>query len=136
MFGVMDAEVAARAWADTWARAWRELNADVLEALYAPNAVFRSHPFREPQNPLDYARWALSEEEGRPEVWMGRPIVAGDRAAIEWWAAVIENGKRITLAGTSIISFGADGRVLEQHDYWGQTDGHRGPFRGWGQTPS
>ena len=127
----MDADAAARRWIDAWSRSWRELDADVLEPIYAPNAVFRSHPFREPQNPIEYARSALSEEEGRPEVWMGQPLVSGDRAAIEWWATVIENGKPITLAGASLIHFDPDGRVIEQHDYWAQTDGHVPPWQGW-----
>jgi hypothetical protein len=129
----MDAEAAARAWIDAWSRSWRELDAGVLEPIYAPDAVHRSHPFREPGNPIDYARWALSEEEGEPEVWMGEPIVSGDRAAIEWWASVIENGKTISLAGTSVVRFDAAGRAVEQTDYWGQADGRTPPFKGWGR---
>jgi hypothetical protein len=130
----VDVDAAARGWIDTWSRSWRALDADALEPVYAPGAVFRSHPFREPQNPIDYARWALGEEEGEPEVWIGEPIVSGDRAAIEWWAAVIENGKPITLAGTSIIRFGDDGRVVEQHDYFGEADGRTPPWEGWGRN--
>jgi len=137
MFGVMDAAAAARAWIDAWSRSWRELDAERLEPLYAADAVHRSHPFREPGNPIAYARWALSEEEGEPEVWMGEPIVSGDRAAIEWWASVIEHGKQTTLAGTSIVRFADDGLVVEQHDYWGQTHGRVPPWDGWGRaTPA
>ena len=128
----MDTAAAATAWASCW----RALDADVLEPVYAPDAVQRSHPFREADNPLDYARRVLGEEEGRPEVWMGDPIVADDRAAIEWWACVIENGRQISLAGTSILRFGEDGRVVEQTDYFGQADGRVPPFAGWGQTAS
>jgi SnoaL-like domain len=130
----MDTETAARNWIDAWSRSWRELNADLLEPTYAPDAVHRSHPFREPGNPIDYARWAFSEEAGEPEVWMGEPIVSGDRATVEWWATLIENGKEITLAGASIIRFGADGRAVEQHDYWGQADGRVPPWEGWGRA--
>jgi SnoaL-like domain len=133
----VDTDAAARRWIDAWSQCWRELDADLLEPVYAPDAVFRSHPFRDPQKPIEYARWALGEEEGAPEVWMGEPIVTGERAAIEWWAAVIENGKQITLAGTSILRFGADGRVVEQHDYFGQADGRVPPWEGWGRaTPA
>lgn len=128
----MDTDAAARAWADGWTRAWRALDADLLEPLYRPDTVQRSHPFREPGHPLDYARWALAEEEGEPEVWMADPIVSGDRAAIEWWAVIVENGKQISLAGTSIVRFGDDGRAVEQTDYWGQADGRVAPFPGWG----
>ena len=132
----MDTEAAAQAWADGWARCWRALDADLLEPVYARDAVQRSHPFREPGNPIEYARWALGEEEGEPEVWMGEPIVAGARAAIEWWAAVVENGKQVSLAGTSVIRFGEDGRAVEQTDYWGRVDGRVPPFPGWGSARS
>jgi SnoaL-like domain len=128
----VDAEAAARAWIDAWTRAWRALDAELLIPVYTADTVHRSHPFREPGNPIDYARWALAEEEGEPEVWMGDPIVAGDRAAIEWWAVVIENGKEVSLAGTSMLRFDADGRVIEQSDYWGSTDGRTPPWEGWG----
>jgi hypothetical protein len=127
----MDGEAAARAWIDAWTRSWQALDADLLTPVYVPDAVHRSHPFREPGNPIEYARWALGEEEGEPEVWMGDPIVAGDRAAIEWWAVLIENGTEVSLAGTSWLRFGPDGRVTEQHDYWGTTTGRTEPWRGW-----
>jgi hypothetical protein len=127
----VDADAAARNWIDAWSRAWRALDAELLEPIYAPDAVHRSHPFRDAGNPIEYARWALSEEEGEPEVWMGNPIVTGDRAAIEWWACLVENGKQVSLAGTSIVRFDADGLAVEQTDYWGQAEGRTPPFHGW-----
>ena len=130
----MDAQAAARAWIDAWTHAWRTLDAELLRPVYTDETVHRSHPFREPGNPIDYARWALAEEEGEPEVWMGDPLVDGDRAAVEWWAVVIENGKEVSLAGTSILRFDADGRVVEQSDYWGTTEGRAEPWAGWASS--
>jgi len=129
----VDAAAAARAWIDAWTRAWRTLDAGLLEPIYTDQTVHRSHPFREPGNPIEYARWAFGEEEGEPEVWMGEPIVTGDRAAIEWWAVVKENGQEVSLAGTSIVRFADDGRVIEQSDYWGSADGRTRPWQGWGR---
>ena len=129
----MDGEPAARAWIDAWSRSWRSLDAEPLATVYAPDAVFRSHPYREPQDPLDYARSAIAEEEGEPEVWMGEPIVSGDRAVVEWWASAIENGKLISLAGTSWLRFDADGLVVEQHDYFNECSGRVPPWSGWGR---
>ena len=103
----------------------------MLAPLYAEDAVFRSHPFRDPQPPLDYARWAYGEEEGEPEVWLGEPLVADDCAAVEWWAFVVENGEPVSLAGTSILRFDDDGRVVDQHDYWNSTPGRVPPWVGW-----
>jgi len=132
----MKAEPAARAWVEAWTRAWRALDADLLAPVYTAEAVHRSHPFREPGSPIEYARWAFGSEQGEPEVWMGEPIVAGNRAAIEWWAVVRENGKEVSLAGTSVIRFDEQGRAVEQTDYWGQSNGRTPPFEGWGQTPA
>jgi hypothetical protein len=130
----VDAEAAAREWADTWTRAWRALDAEILTPLYTPETVHRSHPFREPGHPIDYARWALAEEEGEPEVWMGDPIVTGNRAAIEWWALIIENGQEVSLAGTSVVRFDENGRTVEQTDYWGNADGRVPRWDGWGRA--
>jgi hypothetical protein len=127
----VNTEAAARRWADAWARGWRALDAEALHEIYTPETVHRSHPFREPGNPINYARWAFAEEEGEPDVWMGDPIVDGDRAAIEWWAVTIENGKELSLAGTSVVRFDADGRAVEQTDYWGAADGRTSPWDGW-----
>jgi hypothetical protein len=124
-------EEAARRWADTWLESWRAKDADLLAPLYAEQAVFRSHPFRDPQPPLDYARWAYAEEEGDPEVWLGEPLVADDCAAVEWWAFVVENGEPVSLAGTSILRFDDDGRVVDQHDYWNSAAGRVAPWEGW-----
>ncbi len=82
--------------------------------------------------PLDYARWALAEEEGDPEVWWGEPLLAGNRAVVEWWAVTVENGELVSLAGTSWLRFSPDGRVAEQHDYWGSIPGRALPWEGWG----
>jgi hypothetical protein len=132
----VETDTAARAWAETWHRAWHALDAELLRPLYTDRTVHRSHPFREPGSPIEYARWALAEEEGKPEVWMGDPIVSGDRAAIEWWAVTVENGKEVSLAGTSIVRFDSAGKAVEQTDYWGTAEGRTPPFEGWGQTPS
>ena len=128
----MDAEDAARAWIDAWTRSWRAKDADLLAPVYVEGARFRSHPFRKLQPPLDYARWAYSEEEGKPEVWMGEPVVSGDRAVVEWWAVVVENGVEVSLAGTSWLQFDEDGRVVDEHDYWGTAPGRNEPWPGWG----
>jgi hypothetical protein len=132
----VDATAAARAWIDAWLRAWRAHDADLLAPVYAAETVHRSHPFREPGNPIEYARRVFAEEDGEPEVWMGDPVVDGDRAAIEWWAVVTENGKQVSLAGTSILRFDEHGRTVEQSDYWGTAAGRAAPWNGWGQTPS
>ncbi|HSC92269.1 MAG TPA: nuclear transport factor 2 family protein [Gaiellaceae bacterium] len=126
---------AARRWAREWERAWREHDVAAVAALYAPGASFRSSPFREPQDPGSYAEWAFADEEPGADVRLGEPVVVdGDRAAVEYWASVRDReGVETTIAGISLIRFGADGRVVEQRDYWHQLGESRRPHAGWGR---
>ena len=80
----------------------------------------------------EYVSQAFAEEE-EPRVWMGEPVVGAHHAAVEWWAALRENGAETTLAGTSVLKFDADGLVIEQRDAWNQADGRREPPEGWGR---
>jgi ketosteroid isomerase-like protein len=123
----MDAEAAAQAWIERWSRAWPAGDADLLESLYAENVVFRSHPFRDPQAPADYARWAFADEDERlVELRFGEPVAGGSGAAVEYWAVLRRrDGTDTTLAGVAVIRFGHDGRVVEQRDYWDLADGRR-----------
>ena len=72
----MDATAAARAWVDAWERGWPAHDAEPIAARYAEGAVFRSHPFREPETARAYVERVFSEEEAEPEVWFGEPIAA------------------------------------------------------------
>jgi ketosteroid isomerase-like protein len=132
----VNAEAAARRWADEWATGWREHDSERIAALYAEGAGFRSAPFREPRIGPDgaraYADWAFADEDA-VECWFGEPIVSDDRAAVEYWAVITQQGKEETLAGIAVLRFGADGRVVEQRDYWHMEAGRREPPPEWGR---
>jgi hypothetical protein len=94
-----------------------------IAALYAPDAVFYSHPFRERQSPAEYVAWAFADQSAA-ECRFGQPLVEGRRAAVDWWAVVTANdGSRQSLAGTSLLVFDDAGLVLEQRDVWSADDG-------------
>jgi len=59
--------------------------------------------------------------------------VDGERASVEWCAALLEAGEEVTLAGTSVLRFDADWLVTEQRDTWNMTAGRREPPDGWGR---
>ena len=127
---------AARRWRDTWASAWPEKDVDAVRSLYSDQAVFRSHPFRDPHLGADgaatYAAWAFADEDETPaEVWFGEPVVYGDRATCEYWAVVRSGGREQTIAGISTIRFDPDGLVAAQRDYWALVDERREPPREW-----
>ena len=122
----MDVEAAARAWVEGWSRAWPARDAAGVAALYAEDAVFYSHPFRDPQPPGDYAAWAFADQAD-VEFRFGDPLVSGERAAVDWWAVITStDGSVETIAGTSLLRFGPDGLVVEQRDAWAGQPGRRG----------
>jgi hypothetical protein len=44
--------------------------------------------------------------------------------AVDWWAAITStDGSVETIAGTSLLRFGPDGRVVEQRDVWASAPG-------------
>jgi hypothetical protein len=126
----MDTEGALRRWIDGWTRGWSTHDPEPIAALYAPAALFVSHPFRPPQAPGDYAAWAFADEQSA-EFRFGRPVVGDGCAAVEYWAVVRAEDREHTLAGIALIRFAADGRVTEQRDYWATEDGRRDPPPGW-----
>jgi ketosteroid isomerase-like protein len=108
----MDAEAAARRWADTWSRAWPQRDVEAIAALYADMAVYRSPAFRQPYEGLEGVRLYLNENltvEENIECWFGQPIVSGDRAAVEWWGSWAEQGQELTFAGVTVLHFDSRG---------------------------
>ena len=106
-----------------WAEAWPSADTEAVARLYAGNAAFWSHPFREQQEPAAYASWAFSEQAAA-ECRFGKPLVDGMRAAVDWWAVVTSvDGSVQSLAGTSLLRFDDAGLVVEQRDAWSDLEG-------------
>ncbi len=116
-----------------WERAWPAKDADAIAALYAPEAVYRSHPHRDPEE--GSARGYVTRQfavEQAVECRFGDPVSAGDRAAVEWWGSWIEEGREVTLSGATVLRFDGDGLVVEHVDYWVESPGRLDPFARWG----
>jgi nuclear transport factor 2 (NTF2) superfamily protein len=126
----VDVDAAARAWVEAWSRGWAAKDPAFVAEAYAPDCVFRSHPFREPADIFEYARENFEVEE-EVEFEFGEPVAAGNRAAVEYWATMREEGREVTLAGTAVLRFGGDGLVVEHRDYWTMEPGRRKPPAGW-----
>ena len=126
---------AARAWSDAWKHGWEALDVELVLARYAPDCVLSTEPFREPFRDVDGVRRYVTGvfgEEAEPQVWISPPIVEGEHASVSWWASLLEDGAATTLAGTSVLRFDADGRVIEQWDAWNQLRERRAPPERWG----
>lgn len=114
----VDTREAAQRWADVWERGWRAHDVEAIAALYAKDAFWQQHPFREPEP--GYLARVFSEEESA-QCRFGAPIVDGDQAAVPWSAQItLTDGGAENLAGVSLLRLRADGLVVEQRDFWNQ----------------
>jgi ketosteroid isomerase-like protein len=123
-------------WLEGYRRAWEEGDADAAAALFTDDAVYRSSPFREPHVGTDGIRdyWiGATSRQSNCRVLIGRPIVEGNRVAVEWWTtyADAEAGER-TLPGILFLRFAPDGRCEELRETWHREDGTHPPHPGWG----
>ena len=133
----METSDAAARWRETWVRSWPIRDAAAIASLYADDASYRSHPFREPDDggALGYVTRAFAGERVGTSCWFGEPIVDHDRAAIEYWAQLQDlEGAIFTLAGVSVLTFRVDGQVLDHLDYWTMESGATQPPPGWGSA--
>lgn len=122
-------------WLEGFGRAWRERDGDVVAALFTQDAVYRSSPFEEPAVGRaairDFWRQATAAHED-VDVRFGEPVAAGRRVVVEWWATLRDGGRRVTLPGSLVLSFAADGRCEEVREYWHVEEGEHEPHPGWG----
>jgi len=126
-------EEAVRRWIEAWERGWPARDVDAIAGRYRDDAPYRSHPFREVDTARSYLERAFGEED-LVEARFGEPVVAGERAAVEYWAVLRSPTEGdVTIAGASFLRFADDGRVVDHRDYWTQTEGARAPSSGWGR---
>jgi uncharacterized protein (TIGR02246 family) len=122
-------------WIEAYGRAWRDRDADAAASLFTDDAVYRSHPLREPHRGRDAIReyWAgATSGQADLDLLFGTPIVAGDRAAVEWWAQMLSDGEEVTLPGILYLRFALDGRCEELREAWHAEAGRIPPPEGWG----
>ena len=122
-------------WIAAYGRAWVGRDPEAAAALFSEDAVYRSSPLREPQTGSDAIRgyWtrATSTQE-ELDLRFGEPVVEGNKAVVEWWAVMRDEGAWITLPGALLLRFAEDGRCEELREYWHVEAGRHEPPPGWG----
>ena len=125
-----------RDWIEAYGRAWREGDDEAVGYLFTENAVYHSHPFREPHRGREairaYWRGATASQE-EIDLRFGEPIVVGNRAAVEWWATMRDDGEELTLPGILMLRFAVEGRCENLREAWHHAAGHHDPPAGWGR---
>ena len=123
-------------WIEAYGRAWKEREPDAAAALFTGDAVYRAHPFREPHLGTEGIRayWAqATATQADVRVRFGKPIVSGERVAVEWWTTMRAEGEEVTIPGCLLLRFARDGRCEELREYWHVEPGRHEPPAGWGR---
>lgn len=127
--------MSVREWIEAYGRAWRERDVDGIVPLFTEDAVYRSSPFRPPhqghEGVRSYWEQATSTQQDL-DLRFGEPVVEGNRAAVEWWAVMRDEGEEVTLPGILVLRFAPDGRCEELRECWHLERGRREPPAGWG----
>jgi ketosteroid isomerase-like protein len=124
-------------WVDAYAQAWRDRDADAAAMLFTDDSLYRERPLQEPHRGTEGVRsyWAdATSTQDRVDVRMGRPIESADgqRAAVEFWVSMLNDGAEVTLVGILVLRFADDGRCAELREAWFFQPGDHAPHDGWG----
>jgi ketosteroid isomerase-like protein len=132
----MDDSYWVQEWIEAYGEAWRRGDDAALGDLFTEDAVYRSDPFRPPRVGLDSIReyWRdVTSAQEQLDLRFGDPIVVGNRVVVEWWAAMRDDGREVTLPGCLLMRFRPGGRCQELREYWHLVGGRREPPEGWGR---
>ena len=122
-------------WLAGYRTAWVDRDPAAAAALFTEDALYREQPYQEPFRGADAVRayWSrVTAAQADIDLNWGSPIVDGDRAAVEWWVTLMNEGAPVTLAGSMTLLFADDGRCRELREYWHFDAGHHSPPDGWG----
>jgi len=75
----------------------------------------------------------VTATQANVEVRIGRTIVHGDRALVEWWTQMDSDHTAVTLPGALLLDFAENGLCRALREYWNLELGRRvPPPDGWG----
>ena len=117
-------------WVEGYRRAWEEVDAEAAADLFAEEATYRSNIFEEPHVGRDGVRayWSqVTSTQRDVRVTMGRPVVDGNRVAVEFWTTMENAGAEVTLPGCLLLVFDDDGRCRSLHEYYSFAEGRLDP---------
>ena len=122
-------------WLEGYRLAWVRRDPDAAAVLFTPDAVYQEQAFAPAYIGRDAIRsyWAtVTATQSDVELRYGTPVVAGRKAAVEWWANLRDGGADVTLAGEFMLTFARGGLCSSLREYWFFAEGRLAPPPGWG----
>ncbi len=133
----------ASRWMNGYLSAWETRDANAVIKLFTPNGIYQSLPGDPTQTFVGraaiYKYWFdVTRPQSEISGIQGKPIVQGNRAAIEIWVKFRDpqynpdGDHRITLLETNVLTFVSSGLVSKNVEYWNILTGWHSPPPGWG----
>ena len=123
-------------WLDDYRTAWVNRDPDAAAALFTEDASYQEQPYAEPYRGRAgvHEYWTkVTATQSDIRMNYGTPIVDGERAAVEWWVTLKNDGFELTLAGEFYLVFDQSGLVRVLREYWHFGEGAPVPAAGWGE---
>lgn len=124
----------AEGWVTAFFASWETGDGGAAAALFTEDAQYASHPFAEPLRgrPAIAAYWsAAAMRQTDIDIHVGRPVVDGERVAVEWWVSLSEGAEDSVSTGMLILLFDGD-LCASLREVWMERPGRVLPPEGWG----
>jgi hypothetical protein len=124
------------AWAEAYRQAWEDADTPAAVALFAEDSSYRSNIFEEPylgRRGVEEYWSTVTATQSDVRVWMGQPVIEGDRVIVEFWTRMLGGGEPLTLVGNLLMRFDDDSLCSDLREYWQLVPELRDPWPGWGE---
>jgi ketosteroid isomerase-like protein len=115
-------------WITAYGLAWRTKDADAVTRLFTVDGIYQSSPTEQAHvgSEAIAAYWRRATDTQQDlALHFGRPIVEGDRVAVEWWATMRDpewrpdaQSEEVTLPGCLLLRFSAGGLCVHLREYY------------------
>src|SRR4029079_10508484 len=116
--------------------AWEDADTPAAVALFAEDSSYRSNIFEEPylgRKGVEEYWSTVTATQSDVQVWMGQPVIEGDRVIVEFWTRMLGGGEPLTLVGNLLLRLDDDGLCTDLREYWQLVPELRDPWPGWGE---
>jgi ketosteroid isomerase-like protein len=109
-------------WVERYERAWRDRDADAVEALFSPDAQYLQSPYEPPHVGLDAIKafWSDDDEDGEAFTMSAEPVAVDVPNAVVRVEVHYGDPVRQEYRDLWVLRFAPDGRVelFEEWAYW------------------
>jgi len=132
----LDRERAA-AFVEGYGQTWETWDVAGFVKLFTDDVVYVAHPIETTVlGAVALTPYVEGQQAqmGAINVRMGKPVVAGNHVAAEFWVTATNRDGEETTSGCFMAQLDRlNGRCTHFREYWFDIEGHHSPYQGWGE---